>query len=174
MQFPRQVPTKRSRTSINVLMKRPVAYSVSNAYFFSPRRFLNRRPRMGPSSIGSSQFQVSTGVHRSSTAKLLYRCSPPHGPRLLYMYAHEHCAFYALSCPLRIAGGNSLSARSLPTAADLNKPRPCLIHPCHRIQLTVLSVMILLTMGLNSADLLEQPFEIQNEFQNDQISLSKS
>ena len=32
--------------------------------------------------------------------------------------------------------------------------------------------MILLTMGLNSDYVLDQPFKTQNRFQNDQISLS--
>jgi hypothetical protein len=36
------------------------------------------------------------------------------------------------------------------------------------------SIMILLTMGLNSDHFSDQPFKTQNEFQNDQISLSKS
>jgi len=34
--------------------------------------------------------------------------------------------------------------------------------------------MILLTMGLNSDYVLDQPFKTQNRFQNDQISLSNS
>jgi hypothetical protein len=36
------------------------------------------------------------------------------------------------------------------------------------------STVILLTMGLNSDEFLHQPFTTQNEFQNDQISLSNS
>ena len=36
------------------------------------------------------------------------------------------------------------------------------------------SIMILLTMGLNSDHFPDQPFKTQSEFQNDQISLSNS
>jgi hypothetical protein len=35
-------------------------------------------------------------------------------------------------------------------------------------------MMILLTMGFKTDDFLDQPFKTQNDFQNDQISLSNS
>jgi len=35
-------------------------------------------------------------------------------------------------------------------------------------------MILLLTMGLNSDYFLDQPFKTQNQFQNDQISLSNS